>query len=398
MTPSRYRRASQVGSRAVRIARLFTVVALVTGAAAVGAPVASARAGGSERILNYDVNITIEDTGDLLVTETIDYDFGVIPKHGIFRDIPFRLDEYPHKKAHHDRIHRIDVESVRATEGTPSDYTVETTGGFKRIKIGDPDETIAGEHSYEITYRVEGALTGFKRHDELNWDAVGERWGVVIQHVDVTVEAPVDITKVSCFSGPVGSKLGCTGAGFDGRVARFTQDTLFPSNPMTVAIAIPKGVVPPPEPILDETWWFGQGFQLTTANVGGFAVLTLLVAGAFGLLAFKRGRDRRYAGSPVDTAFGSADAATGAKEETVPFGGEDETPVEFVPPDDLRPGQVGTLVDFTAHPLDVTATIVDLAVRGFLVIEEVPDSNGRKPDWKLTKKKGPTASRSTRSS
>ncbi len=53
---------------------------------------------------------------------------------------------------------------------------------------------------------------------------------------------------------------------------------------------------------------------------------------------------------------------------------EHETPVEFVPPDGLRPGQVGTLVDFEANPLDVTATIVDLAVRGYLVIEEVSTS------------------------
>ena len=117
----------------------------------------------------------------------------------------------------------------------------------------------------------------------------------------------------------------------------------------------------------------------------------MLVAAGFGFLAYKRGRDRRYVGSPVDAAFGERRGRRGedAKTETVPLGGEDETPVEFVPPDDLRPGQVGTLVDFTAHPLDVTATIVDLAVRGYLVIEEKPDSNGRKPDWKLTKKKEP---------
>src|SRR5262249_24365143 len=69
--------------------------------------------------------------------------------------------------------------------------------------------------------------------------------------------------------------------------------------------------------------------------------------------------------------------------------GHTETPVEFVPPDNLRPGQVGTLVDFTANPLDVTATIVDLAVRKQLVIEEVPtESKWLGHDWKLTKLKG----------
>jgi hypothetical protein len=37
----------------------------------------------------------------------------------------------------------------------------------------------------------------------------------------------------------------------------------------------------------------------------------------------------------------------------------------------LRPGELGTLVDAAANPLDVTATIVDLAVRGYLRIEEI---------------------------
>ena len=68
----------------------------------------------------------------------------------------------------------------------------------------------------------------------------------------------------------------------------------------------------------------------------------------------------------------------------MPLVGEDETPVEFVPPDGLRPGQVGTLVDFKANPLDVTATIVDLAVRGYLTIEETQEKGlFRAGDWKL---------------
>jgi uncharacterized protein (TIGR04222 family) len=64
-------------------------------------------------------------------------------------------------------------------------------------------------------------------------------------------------------------------------------------------------------------------------------------------------------------------------------------PVEFEPPDKLRPGQVGTLVDEVANPLDVTATIIDLAVRGYLRIEEIPKQGWfGKPDWRLVKLKG----------
>ena len=54
------------------------------------------------------------------------------------------------------------------------------------------------------------------------------------------------------------------------------------------------------------------------------------------------------------------------------FEGGASAPVEFAPPEDLRPGQIGTLLDERANTLDVTATIVDLAVRGYLLIQEIP--------------------------
>jgi len=84
-------------------------------------------------------------------------------------------------------------------------------------------------------------------------------------------------------------------------------------------------------------------------------------------LAWRRGRDRRYAGSAVDAAFGNE---TGA-EEPVGLGRGDAGPVEFVPPDGVLPGEVGTLVDEHANLVDVTATIVDLAVRGWLTITDL---------------------------
>jgi hypothetical protein len=135
-----------------------------------------ATAGTSESIKRYDVDITIEPTGALLIRETIDYDFGSTPHHGIFRDIPARVDYPP--KPNHDRVYPIDVISVRASEGTPADYSVESNGDNERIKIGDPNRTITGEHQYEITYRVRGAMNGFKDHDELVWNAVGVQWAV----------------------------------------------------------------------------------------------------------------------------------------------------------------------------------------------------------------------------
>ena len=63
--------------------------------------------------------------------------------------------------------------------------------------------------------------------------------------------------------------------------------------------------------------------------------------------------------------------------------------MQFQPPEGVRPGEMGTLIDEKADPVDVTATLVDLAVRGWLRIEEVPRSNPKKKakDWTLVQLK-----------
>jgi uncharacterized protein (TIGR04222 family) len=337
------------------------------------------------------VSIVIEHDGRLHIQETIRYDFGSTPHHGIYRDVPVRFD-YP-KKSDTDRVYPIENISVRASEGTPADYTTEDVSsngvGYERIKIGDPDTTITGAHTYEIAYDVRGALNSFRDHDELYWNAIGTEWATFINQAVVTVEAPADITQVACFQGSFGSSLPCTSASTSGTTASFSQSNLFPYNGLTVVVAIPKGAVsPPPKPILEERWTPGRAFEVTPLT-GGVAGGLLLVGIVGYVLVFSRkARDRRYKGGAVDQTFGSA----GGAEEVTPLrAGHTETPVEFVPPDDLRPGQVGTLVDFVANPLDVTATIIDLAVRKYLVIDEVDtDSRWLRNDWKLTKLDPPT--------
>jgi uncharacterized protein (TIGR04222 family) len=76
---------------------------------------------------------------------------------------------------------------------------------------------------------------------------------------------------------------------------------------------------------------------------------------------------------------------TSGAEQPVPLLRRESGPVEFVPPEGIRPGQVGTLADEHANLLDVTASIVDLAVRGWLTIKELePEAHERHPDYELT--------------
>ncbi|HET9722213.1 MAG TPA: DUF2207 domain-containing protein [Actinomycetota bacterium] len=330
----------------------------------------------------YDVDVTIEQSGSIVVTETIVQEFGATERHGIYRDLPERLryDET------YDRVYPIDVVSVETSPGTPDDVQLEHSGGYLRIRIGNPDQTITGRHTYTITYRVEGAMNGFSTHDELYWNAIGTEWEQPIARANIRVSGPVPITRVACYAGLSGSTAGCERAAIEDGAAVFSHRDLPPYNGMSVAVALPPGTVASTAPILDERWSLDRAFERTPITIGGSAALAAVLLGGVGVLAWRRGRDRRYQGSQVDQVMGNA----GGPEQSVPLFERGEAPVEFAPPEDLRPGQIGTLIDERANTLDVTATIVDLATRHYLVIEEIEKQGWfGKADWKLIRQPAP---------
>ena len=331
----------------------------------------------AEVIHSYTVDIRILESGDLGITERIDYDFGTTPHHGIFRTIPTRMrfDDVS------DRVFPIEDVTVESPTA-PSDVEVSEDDGITTIRIGDPDVEISGRHTYTLTYRVEGALNGFPDHDELFWNAIGDEWQAPIERARVTVTAPATIQRVTCFQGYEGSTEPCARATSDGSEASFRPGReLSAFEGLTVVVAIPKGAVPEPEPILDERWSAERAFSVNGGTIAGAVVVTLLLGGLLGRLWWREGRDRRYQGSPIDQVMGTPSGES----EPVPVGeGDAEAPVEFAPPENVRPGQIGTLIDERANVIDVTATIIDLAGRGYLLIQEIPKEGlFGKPDWTM---------------
>ena len=358
---------------------LFCPAVACAVAAAVLAPIlagptdASAQAG-FERITSYNADIEIQPDGSIMVTEQIAYDFGVEQRHGIFRDIPVRF----RYNGSYDRIYGLDVWSVQSPDA-PGQYTVDSNGSSVRIKIGDPDQTITGKHSYTITYVVTGGLNGFADHDELYWNAVGNQWDVPIDRASVQVAAPAAVSRAACFAGPLGSANSCRQARITDEVARFTQARLGPYEGLTVVVAIPKGAVAPPHPVLRERWALQRAFALTPVSVGasGGLLAVLVIAGAV-VLARSRRRSQ--------PAFYPGGGSMAPTDEVPPQPEDDLPPMESAPPEDIRPGQAGTLLDGVANPRDVTGTIVDLAVRGYLRIEDVaPPAPVARPDWRLVR-------------
>ncbi|MFC7484644.1 DUF2207 domain-containing protein [Luedemannella flava] len=347
----------------------FALLAGVVAALALASPAVAAD---GEKVDEYATAIVINADASLDVTETITYDFGDNDRHGIIRRIPasFRYDD------EHNRVYPISDVDV-TMDGRPVEFERSSEGGYQIIKIGDPDDTISGAHTYRLRYHVTGALNDFADHTELYWNAVGNEWEALVAGATATVTAPVQITRAACYAGEATSRLPCDRATIDGTTASFAQGPQRPGEGLSIVVALPVGAVAATEPVLVPRRSFANSFRVTPVTVGVGTGLALAgVAGAL-LLAWRVGRDRRYVGLLPGL---TPEPGEGAVEERQPLVGAPPVSVEFGAPDNVRPGQVGTLFDERAHVVDVTATIIDFAVRRHLRITELADK-----DWELTK-------------
>lgn len=321
-------------------------------------------------IRGFEVVYDVSADGTVDVEERIAVDFRSLDKHGIFRTIPVRFD---YSETH---LRVMEPEDIRVTgaPGTPVDVDVSRTGADLVLRIGDPDETISGAHEYRISYRLVGALNRSDEHVELYWNVTGTGWDVPIELAAATVTAP-RIVEVACFAGYRGSTELCDEAvvGGGGTTAHFVADGLGPGEGLTIVAGFPAGSVAAPEPILIEKPTFGPWYARSPGplHIGGGIALLVLGLGGVGLLAWRQGRDESVRGGKIPPFSGGR-------------GG-----VQYRPPDDLRPAQLGLLVDERVDARDVSATIVDLAVRGHLTITEIPKRWWfGSTDWELHRTEG----------
>jgi len=299
---------------------------------------AIASGAGAERIRSFDATITVEREDAFVVEETIAYDFGGEQRHGIFRRIPVR---YGRGYAADYRI-GLEVEGVDDGAGRAQPYRVSREGADAVVRIGDPDRTVSGEHTYRIRYRVTRGVLYFDGHDEIYWNVTGTEWPVAIDRAAVRLVLPERIEtgslRTACFTGPQGATYhGCTIAPAGGTTVTASATAPLPAgHGLTVTIGLPKGVLIEPSALA--RWW---------SRVRDW--LSPLYALPLGVLALMTFLWRRFGRDPTGGAA---------------------IPVRYEPPEDATAAEVGTLVDETVHLADITATIIDLAVRGFLRIEE----------------------------
>ena len=326
-------------------------VGLVLALALVCAPAAA------ERILSFDVDVFLGEEDRFQVVERIRWDFGALERHGIYREIPVAYGRGRSADYHI----RLEVEAVEM-DGEPVPWRVRTRDGVLRVRIGDPDRKITGAHEYELRYRVGRGLLFLEDHDELYWNATGDMWKVPMDRATASVYLPTDTgsgVDAACFTGRRGSvRSDCT---FDRGLSSVTfraDAGLGPGEGLTLVLGLPKGVVR--EPTVFERFLDRVRDYLS-------AWLLLPLATFAGALARWRshGRDPQVS---------------------------DAIPVRYEPPEGLTPAEVGTLLDERADLRDLTSTLLDLAIRGYLRIDEVEGEHFlflKHKDYRLVKLREP---------
>ncbi|HET7320801.1 MAG TPA: DUF2207 domain-containing protein [Candidatus Saccharimonadales bacterium] len=281
-----------------------------------------------------DYTLTSADKqGQLHVIEKIAVAF-TDNNHGILRALPDTYLGNPLK---------LHINGISSASGAPTQYSTYSQNGNTVLKIGDPNRTVTGTQEYTIDYSMQNVVSFYNDHDEFYWNVNGNQWQQPFTHISATIHLPEGLGlngQPVCYADYYGGLAQpCTITSNGNALLTQTTRPLAARQTLSFKVAFNKGFFTAPT-----TW---DKLRDYLGLVAAFTVLPLL-AFVVGFTAWlKKGRD--------------------AKEP-------DTIIPEYEPPDNLTPLEVGTLVDFKVDNRDITATIIQLAVRGYIrIIETVKD-------------------------
>ncbi|MEX1182678.1 MAG: DUF2207 domain-containing protein [Gemmatimonadota bacterium] len=283
----------------------------------------------SLEIRELATSIVVLANGEIRVTERLTVHFDG-EWNGIYRTIPVEYEW-------HGLRYRLNLRVLGTVDGEGRElrHDVETRGDSRRVQIWVPGAA-STTRTIVLTYTSPNALRFFDEHDELYWNVTGDQWDFPIARTRAEVILPPAVTGVrsASFTGAGGSTTGDGTAEQVGNVVYFQADQpLGYRDGLTIAVAWNPGVVHRPSTA-------ERAASMLSAN----SVLALPLFAFFAMF----GLWRRYGRDPE---LGSIY-------------------VRYEPPPDMTPAEAGTLIDGQPDLRDITATIVDLAVRGFVEIEE----------------------------
>jgi uncharacterized membrane protein YgcG len=312
-------------------AKSFRIPSLLAGLLVLFAALAWPLNTRERHLKKFFADIVVLPSGSVDVTENITYQFVGGPWHGITRFIPV---EYAGPRGLNYSLF-LDVKGITDETGAKLRYESSRERHYLNLKIYIPNADNS-TRTVSIHYTVSDALKFFDDHDEFYWNVTGDESSIPIESAGAHIVLPEGATnlRAKAFTGSYRSTgrdatVEISGTGVDVQ----TTGVLPMHEGLTVAVAFDKGAVREPTSLDIFFRYLRSNWPLLVPVIAFFVMFWWW---------WTRGRDPRL--RPIAA--------------------------QYEPPDKLTPGEVGTLVDNSVDMRDITASIVNLAVRGYLTIEE----------------------------
>ena len=316
---------------------------------------------------DYVVAGSVNEAGLLKIKATLIFDDGM-PKEIVQRITTERpamdYTEY-----------RFEISNVAVTaDGAWVDFVqaIETKGRFVEIKI---DTSQVKGNSIEISYEVVGAaIETAPGVTEVAWGVL-QGLSVPVAQAEGQITVPGAITSIICRAGDPTNPGPCqmwAGGTFADRHPMFENDAVGANGIIELSFTTPASVIAPNQ-IVVERWTLDRAFSTEPAPL--WSAIALLLLGGLGLFGLHRGHGRDEVTDRVEPILVAGFVPIGPGEAS------------FKLLEDVRPGEIGTLLDERIDPVDITSSLLDLAVRGHLLITELEPAGLHSPiDWKLTRR------------
>ena len=285
---------------------------------------------------DYEVDIKINEDSTFDVTEKqtyhLDGSFGFFNRDISYKDIDVITD-----------IEVFDGENKKIPKG---ELEIKSKIGGKHIQWNFPRCTFLNEEkSWTVKYKVHGGISFLKNYDEIYWNAIPSNRTVSIENVKVTVSLPnggkfrgdliwlysENISEMlvteNCYSKYVNNQ------------AIFECKNLKSNTNFTIAAGFQKGIVS------QIAYW--KDFLIIYYGY----ILSIVIFLSCVIIGF--------------VYWHKTERSREGKRAIVP---------QYEPPQNLRPAMAEVIIKEKLTNKGLTATIIDLAVRGYVKIEEKPES------------------------
>ena len=297
----------------------------------------------AEKITKYNIDITVEQSGELSIVESIEYDFEEAQKHGMFRDIPHTIkkDGRIIDLGLYDFSVQMDSNIVEWEKSTMKSTHA---GEIVRLKIGSASTYVTGKHLYRIVYRVQkGVLPSSQNEatDAIRWNIVGTGWQIALYDIRATFKLPESLSQqnmdISTYTGAYGSKVSkATTLWKSPKELEVKIAKLEAYEGATVELAYPEGT-------LDQSGKQNVKETFMDLFLGNWHWGVLV-----GFLLYFRNMFNRYTG----------------------FIDKRSIAVQYKAPKGLSLLQSGLVLDKFANNEDFSAAILELGYLGYLTIEQ----------------------------